>query len=137
MKRIVIQRGNPHAFAYLPVALLIGPEGTEQSRTVSALVDTGADHTVIHASILQELMIPQTGKTLGFTGAGALGTIGSAWVRLGFTGVNDAGEYATLISSKEIGVASSLTCEMIIGLDVLSYFDLSFERSGRVELSWE
>lgn len=137
MKRIVIERGDPHAFAYLPVAILVGPEGAEKARMVSALVDTGADHTVIHASILQELMIPETGRQLGFTGAGAFGTIGSAWVRLGFTGVNDVGAHATLVNSKEIGVTSTLTSEMIVGMDVLGSFDLSFRRSGRVEFVWD
>lgn len=103
---------------------------------VTALVDTGADHTVVRASILQELKIPQTGRTLNFTGAGAFGTIGSAWVRLGFTGVNDAGEHATLVNSKEIGVVPTLTDEMIIGMDVLGCFDFSFQRSGSVDLVW-
>ena len=137
MKRIVIERGNPQALAYLPVAILLGPEGAEKARMVLALVDTGADHTVIHASILRELMIHETGRQLNFTGAGAFGTISSAWVRLGFTGVNDVGEHAALVNSKEIGVAESLSGEMVVGMDVLGCFDLSFQRSGRVELTWD
>lgn len=91
-----------------------------------ALLDTGAS----------DLGIPTTGRTLNFTGAGAAGTVGTAMVRLGFSGINDAGELATLVNSKEIAVGAMLTEEMIVGVDVLGCFDVSFLRSGRVTLEW-
>jgi len=135
-KRITIERPNPYGFAHLPVAIIIGPQGAEQARTVSALLDTGADNTVIRASILTGVGIPTTGRTLNFTGAGATGMVGTAMVRLGFSGINESGELATLVNSKEIAVAATLTEEMIVGLDVLGCFDVSFFRSGRVTLEW-
>lgn len=70
LKRIVLQRSNSHALAYLPVAIIVGPDGAQSARMVSALIDTGADHTVVRGSILQELRILETGRSLDFTGAG-------------------------------------------------------------------
>jgi len=135
-KRIIISRSSPSSYAYLPVAVLVGPEAAEQMRQVQALVDTGADHTVIRASILAELGIATTGRKLNFTGAGAAGQVSTAVVRLGFEGSNELGARATLVNTKEVGVASHLTEEMIVGLDVLRCFDVSFLRSGRVTLEW-
>jgi predicted aspartyl protease len=135
-KQILIKRPTPHQYAYLPLTVIVGPEGGERWKEVKALIDTGADTTVIRASVLDDLNVPLTGTKREFTGAGASGNVDSAWLTLGFVGSEIDGAAPTLRCRKEIGVSETLTEEMLLGIDVLGHFDLTFKRDGLVTMVW-
>jgi predicted aspartyl protease len=132
--QIVIERKSPAHFGYVRTTLIV--EASKKFLEIIALIDTGADYTLIRTDILNDLGIPAAGRVLGFTGAGARKTVSTAHVMLGFTGLNSAGERVTIEVTKEVGASDLLTEQAILGLDILQHFDLNFERSGRVRLTW-
>jgi predicted aspartyl protease len=132
--QIVIERKSPTHFGYVRAALIV--EDSKKFFEIIALIDTGADHTLIRTNILNDLGILTTGRALSFTSAGVRRTVSAVHVTLGFTGLNSAGERATIEVTKEVGASDVLTEQAILGLDILQYFDLNFERSGRVRLIW-
>ena len=137
MPKVVIQRTGAKTFAYVSLALIVGPEGEEEALEIKALINTGSDHTIIRADQLRTAGIDLTQRTVRFEGATSGGYAGTAHVLLGLPGVDDAGDYAMFAISQEVGVVEDLRYEAVLGLDFLQHFDMLFARDGGVTLTWE
>ena len=130
--QIVVQRPTAAAYAFANGAVIIGPNDDEKCLWVEALIDTGATHSLLHRDILRSLYISNTSRSLALVGVAGMGDSTTAWVKLGFRGDSDA----TVTINQEIAVSDAAAEQLLLRLDVLQHFDLSFERSGRFSMTW-
>ncbi|MGZ8284921.1 MAG: retroviral-like aspartic protease family protein [Allosphingosinicella sp.] len=132
MKRILGVRPTLDSMIYLDVAVIVG---ANKCRWVSALIDTGASHTILNGGVSDEIELVRTPKSLPATGVVGGGTAGTVWVKLGLVST-DASENPIEIE-QEIAVLDGCTEELLLGMDVLKHFDLAINRDGSFSLSWE
>lgn len=137
MHRLIVQRPSANLFAYVTLALIVGPQGDEEAHECRALINTGSDHTIIRSDKLRAAGIALTDREVRFEGASSGGLARTAHALLGVTGLDDAGRHTNFVIDQEVGVVDDLRFEAVLGLDFLQHFEVEFGRDGRVTLTWE
>lgn len=100
----------------------------------SAMVDTGADHCLLHVQIANALGLAPTGRSLSLSGAGMQQKpAGSVWAALHFKG----DQKGLSIGPIELAVSDTLDCGLLLGWQALQHFDLQFAKSGAFSLRWD
>ncbi|KIC54511.1 MULTISPECIES: hypothetical protein [unclassified Leisingera] len=130
LKTITIDRFSPKDEILIPT-YFFHPE-TMVGGVTQAQFDTGNDHTCVHAKLLKltgELRPIRQIDVNGVTG-GAVGRVVEATIGL----ETDCGGKIT-ISSHQIVVVDGISCDALLGRDMLQYFDVEIFRSGKVRLS--
>ncbi|MBL4789845.1 MAG: retroviral-like aspartic protease family protein [Kordiimonadaceae bacterium] len=108
----------------------------DQFAQVYALIDTGTNVTIISLEIAEQLGIELTDKALSFSGVGTadVGSVGTANVCFILQDEN-TGDIVKI--DQEVAVKSSMSNSAILGLDMLSHFDIHMPRGGSVTAAWD
>lgn len=130
---ISIKRASPRDLITIPV--FVGPTMGSKPKTtltqLTAILDTGNDHTAINRTLLEEFGVAIDGDPIKLNGVTGSQMAGSCLVDMVIH--LDNGEQCRI--HKHIVVAADLNCEALLGRDILQWFDVQMLRNGDVTLT--
>lgn len=100
---------------------------------INAELDTGNDHTCVRMELLNQLGVSVGGSGIAVHGVTGSSTAARAHLTFGF--MCDGGKRIT-VDSHEIVVLPALSCPILLGRDMLEFFDVSLRRDGSATLSF-
>lgn len=124
-RTLTIKRNSPLDVVHIP--LMVADVDCAKGGQILADFDTGNDHTCIRRDVLDAIGIPITGRPMpvhGVTGS-ATGTV----VKLFFGFEMDDGHRCT-IDGHDVVVLDAMTCQCLLGRDVLRIFDVELRNDG-------
>ncbi|MEY9831090.1 hypothetical protein ABIA25_002905 [Sinorhizobium fredii] len=131
-RTLTLTRERDRDTIYIPIHIF--DAGYTKGGEVAADFDTGNDHTCIRQNVFDAIGLVADGRTIqvnGVTG-GAAGR--TAQVNIGIQ--TDDGHKNT-ITNHEVVVLSSMTCDVLLGRDMLEFFDVSITRGGTTILTFD
>lgn len=103
---------------------------------IHALIDNGANVSIISLELAEQLGLEITDKVLPYTGVGTsdFGSIGTANATII---LKDDGTGATVQINQEVAIRPSMVQPMIMGLDLLAHFEINIPKGGIVTAAWK
>jgi hypothetical protein len=126
-----IVRSSPKDLIIVPMKLAIKGHAT---LTISAVLDTGADHTCISRKLLESAGVVLAGKSIGVVGISSKseGTIVSVDLEFPMDGPDPI-----CVTNHDVAAASLVGSDALLGRDFLQWFDVTIHKSGLVVLRHE
>jgi hypothetical protein len=131
-KTLTVKRSSPLDLIYIPV--MVADPAMANGGQIVAELDTGNDHTCIRRDVLATLGISAMGRAMpvhGVTGS-ATGIVTKLF--LGFE--MDDGHRCN-INDHEVVVLNTMSCQCLLGRDMLRIFDVELRRDGITVLKYE
>lgn len=128
-KTLTLRRNSAEDLILVPMMVfdpLLG-NGTQ----VTAELDTGNDHTCLRRDVLERIGAKATNRLLTIHGIAGSTDATTAVVTLGLS--MDGGGRVT-IHKHEVGVVNSLSHEILLGRDMLKFFDVLSTRQGIITI---
>ncbi|MEQ1938050.1 retroviral-like aspartic protease family protein [Mesorhizobium sp. CN5-321] len=129
-KTLTLRRSSPRDLIIIPL-WVFNPD-TEHGHQIAAQLDTGNDHTCLRQDVLDRIGATPSGRSLPVHGVTGSSSAQVTRLTLGF---RMDGNGTVTVDRHEVAVLLHMSCEALLGRDILEWFDMTISRNGVVTIT--